>query len=181
MIVRLAPNGAGHGLAEDAAARRFQRQIGAGLFAQQEISTGFFAEAGLIPRLVPFDTGSFQQTPLITSGLMDVFVKTCQRWRLTDEQQMVLLGYPGAELYFHQLKFGQTPLISQDAKDRIGYLLHISIGLGSIYNEVEEAELAWLSRARERFDNASALQFMLRGKMMHLIAVSDAVLEERNP
>src|SRR5258708_3950758 len=98
-------------------------------------------EAGLVPDSRPSNQESIQQSPGPVAGVMEAFIKICQRWRLSDDQQMILLGYPNATSFFNQLKLGHMPLISQDTKDRIGYVLHISIGLGAIYNDVEEAEL----------------------------------------
>lgn len=177
---QLSSDRSGRGLSDDAANKQFSRDIEFNSFIQQSNLQGSFADVGLVPDVAPTFPAALQKSQVIAHGLMEVFVKTCQRWRLRDEEQMILLGYPDERSYFSQLKFGSAP-ISQDVRDRVGYMLHISVGLGAVYGELEEAELAWLNEPRLRFDGESAIRFMLRGKMRQLIAVSEAVLDLRNP
>jgi hypothetical protein len=173
-------NGAGHSLTEERIARQLQA-------TQVRPSTQYFSlnwttDAGL-STAPDLQSLSFEilQPKTAAPGLMDAFTKICQRWRLTDIEQMILLGYPGASSYFLQLREGRAPLISQDTRDRIGYVIHISLGLGALFHDSEAGEFDWLNAPREKFNRDSAIQFMMRGKMTNLIAVSDAVLEERAP
>jgi hypothetical protein len=175
----LGRNGDGHGLREDETVRRFQSQWP--FMFRGQLPASLYAEAGLVPQSEAYIQESTRQQTVPTGGLMEVFVRICQRWRLSDEQQMILLGYPDAPIFYDQLKLGRAPLLSQDAKDRVGYVLHISIGLGALYDDDEEAELAWLRRPRDELDKKSALEFMLHGKMTHLFAVSEVVLAARSP
>lgn len=174
-------NGHGHGLGDDAAARRLQSQRALSQLAGQPVPSPQFTEAGLVPSFEPHIYDPVQQRSILASGLIEVFVKTCQRWRLSEEEQMTLLGYPDAPVFFKHLKSGHAPLLSQDTKDRVGYILDISLGLGALYNESQEAELSWLQKRRRQFEGRSAMEYMLRGKLIHLITVVEAVLEERNP
>jgi hypothetical protein len=112
-------------------------------------------------------------------ALLDAFVKTCQRWHLSAEQQVILLGYKGSEFVGRRFLEGRFIALSQDGKDRTGYVLSISIGLGSLFDESEEAELAWLTVAREAFGGKSALDFMLEGHLANLMVVADLVAYER--
>jgi hypothetical protein len=178
----LAPNGQGLGLGEDARTRDLVAQQGLTFLQQENIRSDPFAIRETLtqpfPSLRTLDNSQPAPSP---PGVMDAFVKTCQRWRLNETQQMVLLGYTSEGLFFNQLMNGRLSNLPQDVKDRIGYVLGISIGLGSLFNESDVAELAWLNQNRPRFGNSSALDFMFRGRMANLIAVSAAVMEERAP
>jgi hypothetical protein len=95
------------------------------------------------------------------SGVLDAFAKTCQRWHLSPEQQIILLGYKGSEFFGLQLLEGRVLTPPQDVRERAGYILAISIGLSSLFDESEQAELAWLNKPREALNGHSALAYML--------------------
>src|ERR1700688_3240770 len=78
-----------------------------------------------------------KQAASFNSGTIDAFVKTCQRWHLSPEQQIVLLGYNGSEFFGQQLLEGRLIAPSQDVRERAGYILAISIGLGSLFDNSE--------------------------------------------
>jgi hypothetical protein len=112
-------------------------------------------------------------------GIVEAFIKTCQRWRLSEREQLVLLGYGDNDLMGMQILRGLWLKTSQDMKDRSGYVLSISLGLGSIFNEVAEAELAWLNAPHPKLAGRRPVAVMLEGKMKGLMAVSALVAEER--
>jgi hypothetical protein len=111
-------------------------------------------------------------------GMFDAFVKTCQRWRLEEQSHATLLGYKDYEFLGQQLLHGYVPPRTQDVRDRIGYVLAISLGLGSLFNEDADAELSWLTTEHPLL-KTSPLDFMLRGRMINLITVADIVRAER--
>ena len=112
-------------------------------------------------------------------GSLDGYVKTCQRWRLEPDKQMILLGYePHDGVGRHVLSGVHIPS-SQDFRDRIAYVLLISLGLGSMFNEVVEAELNWLNKARPELNDQSAFDYMLEGHMSNLFVIADLVELER--
>jgi hypothetical protein len=115
----------------------------------------------------------------IPRGMFESFVNTCQRWRLEQGAQLKLLGYPEYDFLGSQLLMGLMPARTQDVKDRIGYVLAISLGLGTIFNEAIAPEVDWLSKVHPKLGE-SPLQHMLRGRMVHLIAVVALVSAERN-
>jgi Protein of unknown function (DUF2384) len=133
--------------------------------------------AGLTPN-VEFASPQ-TQSPVLSRGYVDAFVKTCQRWHLSLDQQIVLLGYKGSELLGRELLTGRILAFSQDAKDRTGYVLGISIGLGALFDESEAAELAWLSAPRPALAGQSALGCILEGRMSDLTKVAELVARER--
>jgi hypothetical protein len=141
------------------------------------------------PFKTSFIQGSFQQSAVVkqpqfseTAGtLIEAFKKTAQRWRLNESEQIVLLGYKDGRGFGKGLLSGQirqSP--SQDLKDRIGYLLAISVGLGALFREAVKPELDWLALPRKELGGESARQRMLLGHMRDLLAVHHLVRRERN-
>src|SRR5947209_992001 len=80
------------------------------------------------------------QTPVVRRGLMDAFVKTCQRWRLSEQEQIILLGYRENEFLGAKLLNGRFLHPPQDVRDRAAYILSISVGLGAVFDESINAE-----------------------------------------
>jgi hypothetical protein len=112
-------------------------------------------------------------------GAIDAFVKTCQRWGLADDAQFVLLGYASNPYLAVEFLAGRYLNLPQDVRDRTGYVVGISIGLGAVYNELLEAELAWLNRPHPKLRNQTPLAHMLQGQMLTLIRVQALVAEEQ--
>lgn len=165
----LQPNGAG--LTEDGVAhlnapepQRVQHIEGFGL-------------AGLASRTT-FDVPPTQAAS-VKSGIIDAFVKICQRWHLSPKQQVILLGYDGSEFFGQQLLEGRLIAPSQDVRERAGYILAISVGLGSLFDNSERAELAWLKAPRDALNGNSPLAYMLEGRMANLMHVATMVARER--
>jgi hypothetical protein len=119
------------------------------------------------------------QAVTLKNGLLNAFAKTCQRWHLRPEQQIILLGYKGSEFFGGQLLEGRVLALPQDVRERTGYILAISVGLGSLFDGSEEAELAWLNAPRAALNGRSALIFMLEGRMANVMDVAAMVARER--
>ncbi len=131
-------------------------------------------DPNLIPGYISRDTGRGR-----LRGSLDAYVKTCQRWKLEPDKQMILLGYaPHNAVGRHVLSGNHIPL-SQDFRDRIAYILRISLGLGSVFNEAVEAELNWLNKTRPELNDKSAFDYMLEGHMSNLFIIADLVEHER--
>jgi hypothetical protein len=160
-----------------------QSQTGAivgGISQQGAAQTGLVAEReGLLSSVYPQQTPHFVQPIAPPQGVMDGFVKTCQRWGLTEAQELLLLGYGDNKFLGLQLLNGRWLRPSQDVKDRVGYVVGISIGLGAIFNDVLEAEVRWLNTAHPRLGSKAPLDYMLGGRMRALMIVSNLVEEER--
>jgi antitoxin Xre/MbcA/ParS-like protein len=116
---------------------------------------------------------------LAPPGLIEGFVKTCQRWRLNEREQSVLLGYGTNPPLAREITSGRYRDLPQDVRDRVGYIVGISVGLGTVFDEAVPAELDWLHRPHPKLANRSPLSVMLMGHMAQLITVSDLVAEER--
>lgn len=119
------------------------------------------------------------QPAAVRSGVLEAFLKTCQRWHLSLEQQVILLGYKGSEFFGLQFLEGRVLAPPQDVRERAGYILAISIGLGSLFDKSERAELAWLNAPRKALNGRSALAYMLEGRMANLMDIAAMVDHER--
>ena len=120
-----------------------------------------------------------KQTVSAKSGTIDAFIKTCQRWHLSPQQQITLLGYNGSEFFGQQLLEGRLVAPPQDVRERAGYILAISVGLGSLFDDFERAELAWLNAPRDALNGSSPLAYMLEGRMANLVDVATMVARDR--
>jgi hypothetical protein len=67
----------------------------------------------------------------------------------------------------------------QDVRDRATYILTISIGLGALFDDAEDAELAWLNAPRDDLNGRSPLAYVLEGRMANLLEVALMVNRER--
>ena len=112
-------------------------------------------------------------------GLVDAFLKTCQRWHLNSDDQMILLGYRPNDAVGLRVLAGQWTPSSQDLEDRVGYVAAISLGLGTLFGEAVDAEIRWLKQPRARLDGKSALEYMLESHMASLFVVARMVTHER--
>ena len=120
-----------------------------------------------------------KQAATAKSGTIDAFVKTCQRWHLSPQQQITLLGYNGSEFFGKELLQGRLIAPPQDVCERAGYILAISVGLASLFDDSERAELAWLNAPRDVLNGSSPLAYMLEGRMANLMYVATMVARER--
>ena len=112
-------------------------------------------------------------------GIFEAFVKTCQRWELDLDKQITLLGCRENISTGHQILSGRIIFPSQDIVDRAGYIVGISLGLGSIFGEVVDAEIAWLKCPRVGLQNKSPLDYMLEGHLVNLFVIAEMVKHER--
>lgn len=119
------------------------------------------------------------QSANLPKGMFDTFVNTCQRWGLDEGARLKLLGFSENDFLGSQLLAGYVSARTQDVKDRVGYILAISLGLGTIFNEAVKPELDWLSKVHPKLGE-SPLKHILRGRMVHLISVAALVAAERN-
>jgi Protein of unknown function (DUF2384) len=165
----LQPNG--HGLAEGAAG---PGSLTPAQHVQQREPSKITGLASSISFVSPP-----RQSAGLRSGTIDAFVKICQRWHLSTDLQIVLLGYKGCASFGSQILNGYLLSSPQDVLDRVGYILAISLGLGFLFDNSERAELAWLNAPRESLNGSSPLAYMLEGRMENLMNVAAMVAHER--
>ena len=111
--------------------------------------------------------------------VIKIFIKTCERWRLDEEQQWILLGYRAEGDVRRSIFFGNFNVLSRDVEDRAGYVIGISLGLSALFQDKLEAELSWLNEPRAKLSSKSAIDYMLEGGMVNLIVVSEMIKRER--
>lgn len=95
-----------------------------------------------------------------TEAMLDLFDNTARRWRLTGEQRADLM----LQGRLHEVAA------------RMGA---ISLGLGALFDEQEDAELNWLWAPREKFGGKTPLQCLLSSKE-GMVTVLHLVNRERN-
>ncbi len=109
------------------------------------------------------------------TGLAEGFKKVCERWSL-DALDMAKLMHLEEELGLSGLILsGQIPPLTGDLKDRMAFVIGISIGLGELFNDDKDAELRWLSSARSELGSLSPLEHMLKGDLLNIRDVIDLV------
>jgi hypothetical protein len=169
-----------NGLQEDRANRESRMQMATPIYSLQRDTPAFptgtdsiFVRATLAP------ASGNQPLQVLRKGAIQAFVKTCERWKLATKDQIVLLGYGTNHTTGANILNGRVLSPSQDVRDRTGYVLGISLGLGAVFDESAEVELAWLRKPHPKLGKVAPLTYMLEGRMANLIAVADLVAEER--
>jgi uncharacterized protein (DUF2384 family) len=104
------------------------------------------------------------------------FLALADVWRLSTEQQITLLGSPARSTYFKWKKDGGT--MSPDTEERISHLMAIYKALQILFPDPERAD-AWLGRPHRFFDQRSARDVMLGGKLVDIIRVREYLDAQR--
>ncbi|MGE5510397.1 MAG: MbcA/ParS/Xre antitoxin family protein [Bacteroidota bacterium] len=103
---------------------------------------------------------------------MRAFFAIADKWRLSNDEAMILLGRPG-RTRFYAWKKGEVGEINDlDLASRISYVLGIFKGLETLYQRPEMAD-AWVRQPNAAFGGQSALDRMLGGQMVDLASVRD--------
>jgi hypothetical protein len=106
-----------------------------------------------------------------TAAAWRAFLRLAERWDLSVEEQLVLLGQPGRSTYFKWKKEGATSL-PHDTLERLSYLLGIYKALQILFADPERAD-GWLRRPNSDpvFGGDTALGRMLSGQVSDLYVV----------
>lgn len=138
---------------------------------------GSFGRPGLSPKIAPSLPPT--QPSTVVEGVVSAFVKICQRWRLSVDQQVILLGYKGNDFLGRQILESDILSPPQDVRDRARHIVTISLGLGALFENVERAELDWLNANRDDLNQRSPLEYMLEGHMANVVEISRLMNYER--
>ncbi len=108
---------------------------------------------------------------LSAAGLR-TFFNIAQAWRLSTDEQMVLLGAPGRSTFFKWKATPQGADLKRDTLERLSYLLGIYKALQILLPDASAAD-AWMKKpnAAPLFGGKSALERMLGGNIGDLLAV----------
>ena len=112
-------------------------------------------------------------------GIIDAFVKVCQRWCLDENDQMKLLGFSSDDFFGKLILKGIDRALPHDIDDRATCVVGIGMSLFSLFGESAEAEIHWLNHPRTNLQNRSPLAYMLEGRMENIFTVVNMVKHER--
>lgn len=99
---------------------------------------------------------------------LEAFFGIAERWGLSTEDQIKLLGSPGRSTFFKWKKDGAV--LPADTTERLSHLLAIWKALRILFT-VDERGDEWVRRPNEFFDGESALDTMLKGKVVDIYKV----------
>jgi uncharacterized protein (DUF2384 family) len=95
----------------------------------------------------------------IPAGL-EAFVNIAERWKLSTDEQLNLLGSPARSTYFKWKKEGRS--LPKDTIERISHLLAIFKALEILLPDNRAAD-EWIRKPNAYFGDESALNVMLGG------------------
>jgi hypothetical protein len=98
---------------------------------------------------------------------LETFFAIAEKWKLSTDEQIALLGSPGRSTFFKWKKDGGS--LPQDTLERLSHILGIWKSLRILFTQDERGE-AWIRTKNLYFDGASALDVMLEG-MIGIIRV----------
>jgi hypothetical protein len=108
------------------------------------------------------------------SAGMRAFFAIAEKWKLSPDEAMALLGHPSRSTFYNWKKgdIRQTTAHNFDLASRISYVLGIFKALEILYQRPEMAD-AWVRKPNAAFGGQSALERMCAGQMVDLAAVRD--------
>jgi len=99
------------------------------------------------------------------------FEKLADYWGLTNSQRAIIIGYDDHPEIYQMLTSFAVGFIGRDTKDRIAYLLAISVSLGSLLGDDHDAEMRWLSTRQAELGFETPLNHMLKGKFFDILDI----------
>jgi len=101
---------------------------------------------------------------------MRAFFAIAEKWRLSADEAMALLGHPGRSTFYNWKKGNVARTRDLDLATRLSYVLGIFKALEVLYERPELAD-AWVRRPNQAFGGQSALERMCAGQIVDLAAV----------
>ena len=99
---------------------------------------------------------------------MESFLTLADKWELTTDDQIKLLGSPGRSTFFKWKKSGGT--LPNDTIERISHLLNIYKCLEIVLPNPKSAD-TWIKKHNTYFEGRSALEVMLDGQVSDIYRV----------
>lgn len=99
---------------------------------------------------------------------LEAFLSIAEKWRLSGDDQIKLLGSPGRSTFFKWKKEGGS--LPADTVERLSHILSIWKALRILFTVDARAE-EWIRRPNAFFDGASALEVMLQGGVADIYRV----------
>lgn len=100
---------------------------------------------------------------------LEAFFMIAEKWKLSTDDQIRLLGSPGRSTFFKWKKDGGGG-IPVDTTERISHILGIWKSLKILFS-LDERGYEWIRRPNLYFDGQSALEVMLAGGVIDLYKV----------
>ncbi|HET9643092.1 MAG TPA: MbcA/ParS/Xre antitoxin family protein [Burkholderiaceae bacterium] len=111
-------------------------------------------------------------TQQMSDAGLRAFERIAEKWRLSVDEQLCLLGDPPRSTYFSWRKHPQGAKLSRDTLERLSYLLGIYKALQILLPDAARAD-AWVRQPNGAppFGGRSALERMLAGNVadLHLV------------
>ena len=89
---------------------------------------------------------------------LEAFLNLAERWDLSTDEQLNLLGSPGRSTYFKWKKDGGT--LPRDTRERISHLMAVFKALEILLPDSKSAD-EWVRKKNEYFKDQTALDVML--------------------
>ncbi|RUV83190.1 DUF2384 domain-containing protein [Mesorhizobium sp. M1A.F.Ca.IN.020.06.1.1] len=100
---------------------------------------------------------------------LQAFFRMAERWDLSTDQQITLLGSPPRSTFFKWKKEGGGA-VPPDTVERLSHLLSIWKALQILFTS-DQASDAWIHAPNDFFNGDSALDVMLGGRVIDIYAV----------
>lgn len=100
---------------------------------------------------------------------LKAFFNIAEKWRLSNQEMIILLGRPSEPTFFNWKK-GKIKTAPYDTVCRVSYILGIFKALQYLYTNPQDAD-EWIKKPNRRFGDDSALDRMLGGDITDLAAV----------
>lgn len=125
----------------------------------------------LAPTRVSRENTATSNRAMSAAGLR-AFFNISRDWRLSTEEQMVLLGAPGRSTFFKWKSAPEKADVKRDTLERLSYILGIYKALQILLPDATAAD-AWVRKPNSAplFGGRSALDRMLAGNISDLLAV----------
>jgi hypothetical protein len=107
---------------------------------------------------------------------LETFFAIADKWKLSTEEQLKLLGSPARSTFFKWKKDGGT--LPSDTMERISHILSIYKCLQILFTVPERAD-EWIRKRNSYFDGCSALDIMLGGKVVDIYKVREYLDAQR--
>ena len=129
-----------------------------------------------------FTQFAFQQLPGVINepgktdaeGLTKLITNLFDRWNLTSEEQLELLGLSAKSrsLLSAYRKGGKSIPSSRDTMERVAWLLSIHKALRLLYPRNQEIRYTWVKRRNMAFNNLTPMEIMRQGGIIGLTVIS---------
>lgn len=107
---------------------------------------------------------------------LEAFFSIAEKWRLSGDDQIKLLGSPGRSTFFKWKKEGGS--LPTDTVERLSHILSIWKALRILFTVDARGE-EWMRRPNAFFDGASALDIMLQGGVADIYRVRQYLDSQR--